>query len=352
MVQTLQTLSVEDNGVQLAYVDSGIPSPDSPFGSDYITLFAIHGFVFSAHVFEKLATVAKSSGVRLVAIMRRDYPGSTPIPPADVESISTGTDDDRAAYLRARGIEIAAFVDKFVETHNVPPPTASGKGGGFAILGWSMGSAFANAAVVNADALNEAAQARFSRYMRSLIYLDAPYVALGIPKAEKFWTPILDESIPLHLRVPFFANWITSYFAHGDFSTRDPDVVEYIVPSPTRVPSIYHMNDAQREAIVCGESTWTSEVPFMVFCEPQFYATYQRAAFDEAVRDRFPNMKVWALVGDCGASFAFTALFKMQEEDEACGGGNINFRIIKGGNHFMHWDDPEDTLKVILDTMA
>ncbi|GJE99278.1 alpha/beta hydrolase [Phanerochaete sordida] len=351
MSQAIQTLAI-DSTVQLAYIDSGVPSSDTAFGSDYITLFAIHGFAFTAHIFEKLATVAKSSGVRLVAIMRRDYPGSTALPSADIQSLSTATDDDKTAFLRARGIEIALFIDKFVEAHKVPPPSESGKGGGLAIIGWSLGVSFANAAVVNTDALSEAAQARFARYMRSLIYLDGVQTALGIPNAAKFWTPVIDESIPMHLRVPFFANWISAYFAHGDVSTRDPDAVEYVVPSPARAPSIYNMSDAQREVIIRAESAWTSEFPFMVLFERQFYAAYQRAAFDKTVRDRLPKMKVLALVGGSSASFAFTALFKMQEEDHARGGGNINFHILKGGNHFMHWDDPEATLKAILDSMA
>ena len=72
-----------------------------------------------------------------------------------------------------------------------------------------------------------------------------------MPKA---WTPLLDESMPLPVRASFFNNWITSYFTHGDLSKRDPDAIEYIVPSPTRVPAIYNMTPEQREAIIYNDS--------------------------------------------------------------------------------------------------
>ncbi|GJE97145.1 hypothetical protein PsYK624_133570 [Phanerochaete sordida] len=72
-----------------------------------------------------------------------------------------------------------------------------------------------------------------------MIYLDVQHVALGIPKAGKFWTPILDESIPLHLHVPFFANWITSYFTQGNFSrfgtsTLGCEAQELLVPKTAK----------------------------------------------------------------------------------------------------------------------
>jgi hypothetical protein len=43
---TLDTITVNDSGIQIAYTDSGVPSK-----SPYITVVAIHGMLFSARSF-------------------------------------------------------------------------------------------------------------------------------------------------------------------------------------------------------------------------------------------------------------------------------------------------------------
>ncbi|EKM50560.1 uncharacterized protein PHACADRAFT_178299 [Phanerochaete carnosa HHB-10118-sp] len=352
MLQALQTLPVDDNGTKLAYLDSGVPSHTSPFGNRYITIFALHGMAFTCHAFEKIAIVASSAGVRFVAISRRDYPGSTPLSATDLRVLNDGTDEEKAQHVRNRGVEIATFIDKFVEQNELPPPDEKGSGGGFAILGWSLGGTHAFATVTNIDALADAARARFAHYMRLLIMLEVPDLPIGITPAPKSWGPTQYKSIPLDLRLPFFSGWITSYFTHGDLSKRDIDEIEYIVPSPAGVPSIYNMSAEQRAAIVYNDCALTSEIPLMTCCAAQLHATYEKAAFSKKLREILPNMKVLSLVGDSAASFTLVAMFVMEKDDAAHGGGNIQFRLIEGGNHLMFWDKPEVTLRTILDTMV
>ncbi|GJE99281.1 hypothetical protein PsYK624_155340 [Phanerochaete sordida] len=307
---------------------------------------------FTAHIFKKISDLAASGGVRFVAIQRRDYPMSSPIPPVELSTLAEGTDEEKAAYLRARGIEIATFIDRFLQENQLPPPDKHGAGGGFAVVGWSLGCVFALAALANLDALDDAAQARFSRHMRSLVLLDAPHSALGMPGAPQTWTPFRDDSIPLALRAPFFNNWISAYFAHGDLGARGLDAIEYIVPAPTRAPSIYNMDSAEHAANIYNDTVWASDAPLLANCSTQLHATYQKVVFDKTLRERLPKMRICALVADAAASFSLVAMLKMREDDEAHGGKNIEIRVVKGRNHFMHWDDPETTLRAILDTMV
>lgn len=106
-----------------------------------------------------------------MSIQRRDFPGSTPLSAADLNVLKSGTDEEKAQHVRDRGVEIATFIDKFVQQNELPSPDEKGSGGGFAVLGWSLGGAFALAASANVDALADAARARFARYMRSIVML-------------------------------------------------------------------------------------------------------------------------------------------------------------------------------------
>ncbi|EKM51920.1 uncharacterized protein PHACADRAFT_212537 [Phanerochaete carnosa HHB-10118-sp] len=351
MPQTPQTLSVDDHGTNLAYFDSGVPSYASPSGSRYTTIFAIHGMTFCSPVFEKMASVSGPAGVRWVSIQRRDYPGSTPFSKAELNVLKSGTDEEKAQHVRDRGVEIATFIDKFVQQNGLPPPDEKGNGGGFAVMGWSLGALYALATAANVDALGDAERARFAQYMRSLILLDAAYGAIGLLPPPKMWNPFLDESIPPRRRAPMFNYWVTAYFDHGDLNNRDFNTLEYVVPSPTRIPSIHNLSAEQRAAIIYNDCVRTSDGP-LTFCVPQLRESYEKAIFDKKTREILPNMKVWALFGDRTSTFSLPTMFTMEEDDKAYGGGNVRFRFIKGANHVMHWDEPELTLEALLDAMA
>lgn len=107
--------------------------------------------------------------MRFVAVNRRDYPGSTPLSPQEIAVLNSGTDDQKADFLKARGVEFATFVDLFVQKYSLPPISADGFSGGFAVLGWSLGCSFALATVAAVGSLPAVGQTRWKDGMRSLI---------------------------------------------------------------------------------------------------------------------------------------------------------------------------------------
>lgn len=134
----------------------------------------------SLAIFEKVMALAQGSKIRIVAVNRRDYPGSTPLATEDTAILASGSDDQKSAFLKARGVEIATFIDLFVERNRVPPISADGQTGGFALLGWSLGNAIALSAVANVDSLPSAAQDRWASGMRALILHGTPQSFLVI----------------------------------------------------------------------------------------------------------------------------------------------------------------------------
>ncbi|KAJ7087147.1 hypothetical protein C8R44DRAFT_991416 [Mycena epipterygia] len=117
-----QTLVVNDKtGVELSYIDSGVP----PNATSYTTVFAVHGMIFTNLIFEKIMALAPSRNVRVVAINRRPFPGSTPFTPAELNITLTGGagDAERDAQIEARGHEIGMFIARFITKFNLPPPS-------------------------------------------------------------------------------------------------------------------------------------------------------------------------------------------------------------------------------------
>jgi hypothetical protein len=81
--------------------------------------------------------------VRLVAPQRRGYPGSTPFPDDEIASLSNTNAAAIQRFLRARLLELAAFVE-YLAALGVPPlnVNAGKRTGGVALVSWSLASMY------------------------------------------------------------------------------------------------------------------------------------------------------------------------------------------------------------------
>jgi len=142
-------------GIEISYLDSGVPSvnPDH-----YTTVLVIHGYTWSGgwfhslflrkslineiDTFKKTLPFGSPNGIRIIAINRRDYPGSTPFTEEEVAAIKSDeyTNDDLRAFMLARTTEFAKFAEYLVIS-GISKEVVNGKGG-IAIVGWSLGQAY------------------------------------------------------------------------------------------------------------------------------------------------------------------------------------------------------------------
>lgn len=113
-------------------------------------------------------SLAPLTGIRIVAVDRRGYADSTPLPNPD-PILTDGTDAQKTEYLAKRGIEIATFVDNFIQLYNLPAMSDDGESGGVVLLGWSLGCSFTLSAVANLDKLPKAVRHRLASYMKAHI---------------------------------------------------------------------------------------------------------------------------------------------------------------------------------------
>ncbi|KAI0644096.1 hypothetical protein C8Q79DRAFT_913914 [Trametes meyenii] len=337
-------------GVELAFLDSGAP-PTHTKTSPYTTIFALHGETWYSPLFTKIIAIAPASNVRFVAITRRDYNGSTPYNTADLGVLSNGTETQRTDFLQARGLEIARFIGKFTQQYDLPAVSSDGQHGGIALLGWSFGNAFSLTTLSNVHHYPPDLQYLLHTRLRSLIMHEAVPLALGTPLPPQAWWPQLDSSIPAALQGPASVQWLTSYFQHGNLSTRDPSILSYIVPDIARPPSVFNMTKAQVAQMTNLGPIAGSDGLLIVNCASLLEASYRKALFDRTVRAALPRMKVSLLVGDVSLAFSLVGLWTVQEDDEAAGGAFVRSRLVHGINHFAAWDEPEQTMSLYLESL-
>lgn len=120
-------------------------------------------------IFSKVQALAGPAGLRLVAINRRDYIGSTPYSNAELDVVNNGTVAQRDDFMKARGIELGIFMDKFMQQNNIPALSADGRAGGAAVIGWSVGNIFTLSTIANIHALPEDVQARLASRIHTLV---------------------------------------------------------------------------------------------------------------------------------------------------------------------------------------
>ncbi|KAK7055272.1 hypothetical protein R3P38DRAFT_1349671 [Favolaschia claudopus] len=347
-IAAFNSLIVNTNpNIALSYLDSGAPRGVS----NYPTIFAIHGMIFSNLVFQKIMDLAPSLGVRVVAVNRRPFPGSTSLTAAELNVINTGGSgaDERAAQLDTRGHEIATFISNFITQFNLPRMSADGKTGGAIILGWSVGAPYALAAISAADSLPTPIKSTFSTNLRSVIVYEAAPIAIGLPTPPQNWNALVDNTIPANLQLQAFGQWLTSYFDH-DISKRSLDGLSWVITSPSRTPTLYSIAAAKKlDAMQELGADAQTDLPMLFFFGDQLVASYRKAFYDANVAALFPKLKRSVLCGNKTAAFGINGFWAIQDDQKVNGPKtSVTYKMMSGTNHLGHWDDPSTVLNAII----
>lgn len=129
-------------------------------------------------MFRPVFPFAAENNLRFVTVNLRDYPGSTPSSPAELSAV-LGDLEGQAGWLRDRGIEIAAFLEWFIRSEDIPQTTTVVNGGsesfvgGLSLLGWSSGNCVTMSVLAHVDAISAEHRHLLGQYLRSTIILGA-----------------------------------------------------------------------------------------------------------------------------------------------------------------------------------
>ncbi|KAG6875672.1 hypothetical protein C0992_002879 [Termitomyces sp. T32_za158] len=147
--------------IKVFFTDSGPP----PASTDYTTLIVLHGSAFTGHGFERLHDYAHRYNLRTVIWNRRDYYGSTKYTDAEIDDLNNG----KKVFLDRLAIQVADFLKQYIEKESVPKISADRKTGGFAIMGWSMGTATAMPLFSDPALISPELYALLEQYVKDLI---------------------------------------------------------------------------------------------------------------------------------------------------------------------------------------
>ena len=129
--------------------------------------------------FKKLLPYAKQNNARIIAVNRRDYPGSAPYTAdeqaflarlASTRSCSGEAASEMEEFFRARARELYDYLFALVKREDIPSARGKGKAatGGIVLAGWSFGVTMMTAFLANVASFSSEVQ--LSKYVRRVVF--------------------------------------------------------------------------------------------------------------------------------------------------------------------------------------
>ncbi|KAJ7166043.1 hypothetical protein C8R46DRAFT_1275588 [Mycena filopes] len=337
------------NGVTFAYTDSGA------LDGDYTTFLIIHGHTFHSgapsspwlnwgRTFHRLTPLAAPNALRIICVNRREYPGSSPFTPAELTVFAGGSDAERAAILAAQGRDLALFTAALISELNLP------KGGGVALVGWSMGTIFLLSLVACINTLPADTKKQLTGFVRSVILLQPPSLTLGLPDPPGMLIPHTDPAIPPALRGPAFAKWVSSFFTHGDLSLRTLSQLAYPAdPKNAKAPTLEKLSPTELGAMTSfppGDK-YDNVLGLPPFA-PLVAAQMEVALWNKGVRSSWSRAQFCNVYGSAEPWNVIWAGWWLEDRSAAAVEElKIQSKVVEGANHFLVWEDPEKAIAVL-----
>ncbi|KAI5888703.1 glycoside hydrolase family 71 protein [Schizophyllum commune H4-8] len=272
-------------------LDTGIP--DSDFAG-YLTLVFLHGYGIP------------SIGVRLIAVNRRGYPGSSPYTAAESFTLKNGTLEERAAIYRDEGHHYAQLLDALVQDGTVGP-------GGVALVAWSIANAHLSATIAAVHELPDVTRERLSKHLRTFIYFEAVPKPMGMLNPPDGYIPGDPEAS---------GHWFASYFAH-DLASRDVNKLEKQHSDPTRPATDAIEGFYAKFADIAGAAS-SDELLFKPDMLAHLRAARDKALFDGEVRRAWGNPKVAYVWGGSSVWTSVWMAWALEDECKARGLGKLD----------------------------
>ncbi|KDQ57501.1 hypothetical protein JAAARDRAFT_47456 [Jaapia argillacea MUCL 33604] len=345
--------TINEKGTQFFYEDSGIPAGSSV----YTTVVILHGTSYHLGTFRRLIPYAAQHNLRLVLVNRRDYPGSSPTSPDELGKLASPDKDVQAEGMKDMGLEIAAFLEWYIKNQDVPRLSRSRvegehDSGGVSLLAWSSGNATSLPMLAHVDKLSEESKTFLAGYLRTFVIYDAPLYVLGIPDPPNLYHPLKDQSRPMEDRIPIFNTWVSSYYSHPSLSSRSlSGLSQYPPPNPlpSKIPTAARISPTEMSEITYPQAVLRAE-SFVRYLNPQVYhENMRRCVCDEEVGSVLGEWKVvqiWCKESILETAWGAFEVERMVEEYKKSGGKGREYEVREmDGNHFAHWDQPEETMR-------
>lgn len=110
--------------------------------------------------------LAAQTGLRIIAIQRREYRGSSGYTDAELDGLRKGD----PVFLDRLATLLGHLIQYLIRTHDLPEPNAERTEGGVALLGWSMGCATTITLLSDASLFSPDQYQLLRRYLIKVIF--------------------------------------------------------------------------------------------------------------------------------------------------------------------------------------
>ncbi|KAI1783088.1 hypothetical protein LXA43DRAFT_1048049 [Ganoderma leucocontextum] len=363
----MPTAPVDSLGSVLYYEDSGVPN----VSTDYVTLVMVHGTCFHSAGFRPMIPFATQNNIRLILLNLHGYPGSTLYTDEELDRLE-GSIEAREAELQARGLELAEFLRWFISTEEIPP-IREGRDedelvGGLSILSWSGGNGHTLSMFAHADKLPDETRKLFDEYLRSLILYDPSSTAAGIPAPPGLKNIHPDRTLPPEEQVLLFGGQVSAFYPPFTLPNTIPEAPwftprlalhEVLGPvDPALRPTTFKMDAPVLRSVTHAPIMERAQhVIWSPLLRSVFRANVKRALYDcrfddgsGAKKQILPAVRVHVVWCDRTAGEIAWAVANLNCEYEDAhpeARRPVEFHKLEGGNHFIHWEEPERFVNVL-----
>ncbi|KAI0668283.1 hypothetical protein C8Q78DRAFT_1071552 [Trametes maxima] len=324
--------------------------------------------------------------------------------PSDRAESAAGADETEVAaanvdaWMTARGREVHDLLCELVEKERIPVAAGEpAKGtGGIVVAGWSFGTIWMTALLASIPSpTDNESTVDLSKYVRRVVFFDPPFIALGYaPPPNPGYHPLLSSptnDTPPSSRPAAFARWVGGYYAHGPTAAtlhcRPP------LAHPYPPPTLDTLTPAERASTLCaapgvlgvGSDALLLETGLRVRA---FERLKVRALFpwgrgrrrsrglrrgrralrkltrtagvraatareDAQIPIPWPDVEVRHVSCEHSVWDIPWCLWSLKAELERANAKKEQVRAVRlvhvrGGNHFVHWDNPELAMRALV----
>ncbi|KAI0770163.1 alpha/beta-hydrolase [Fomes fomentarius] len=365
----MPTIPVNKQGAVMHYEDSGAPSESN----DYATLVIVHGAGFHGASFRPLVPFAAEHKLRLIIPSLRDYPGSTPYTKEELDDLRGVESGRQEKALRARASELVAFLTGIVESEGIPPihpaPGSNAPTGGISLVSWSAGNCQTMALFAYADQFPEADQKLLGAYLRTYVLYEPSLASTGgsVPEALQAIKATREAAMSLDDLTAAFSTSVSAYYPPFTF----PDAIH---PDPRYTPRTAlheHSNSIDWKFTPTTSRMTCEELRDMLHSEPIdtdgsqsllrrlnpaiYSQNMERALLDRRLvggNEILPHLRIHVVwcdmsVGEC--VWASVLLHFRHAEAQEEWRRPMELHKLEQANHFVHWEEPERFVKMLVD---
>lgn len=319
------------------YTDSGHPGV-----ADYATVILIHGMGWHGASFHRMFPFASPADLRLVALNRRGYPGTSPYTSAESDMMSS--ESGRDEFRGTQGLLLARAVLRIADELGLPETDEASVG----VLAWSAGSWFLLAMLSAIDdvRLADRERARLRRLVARAILVEPPCELVGdVPSVDAYAT------LRRHPEPDTLRRIATGYFEHAETALASHSVgdlnFETMLQSPS--PTLDRLSREEVAGMTCDGTA----VDGPLF-SPAWLPTH-RDGVDAALQklSSLPHLQgPHVVLGDRSFWLNYPGAWALQNRAAELGLQSPIAKVILGGNHFMVVDMPAEMTALLQEIMS